>query len=248
MAKEAKEEKPKKPAKAKDDTAKAAKAPKAAAKGEGKEASPKKASGKKKPEAEAAAPAAASATVDLSVAPPPRLKGVYESTIRAKLTEQFGYQNPMQVPTIDKIVINMGIGEAVADRKKVESAANDLALICGQRPVITKSRKAISTYKLRENQPIGCKVTLRKSRMFEFIDRLINIALPRVRDFRGLSPKSFDGRGNYTLGIKEHIVFPEIDYDKTADVWGMDIIVCTTARNDDEARALLTAFNFPFRQ
>jgi large subunit ribosomal protein L5 len=249
MAKEAKEEKPKKPAKAKDDTAKTAKAPKAAAKGEGKEASPKKAGSKKKPEAEAAEPAAAaSAPVDLSAAPPPRLKGVYDSTIRAKLTEQFGYTNPMQVPTLDKIVINMGIGEAVADRKKVESAAGDLALISGQRPVITKSRKAISTYKLRENQPIGCKVTLRKTRMYEFLDRLITIALPRVRDFRGLNPKSFDGRGNYSLGLKEHIVFPEIDYDKVAEVWGMDITVCTTARTDEEARALLTAFNFPFRQ
>ena len=134
--------------------------------------------------------------------------------MRAKLTEQFGYKNAMQVPVIDKIVINMGIGEAVADRKKVEAAAADLALIAGQKAVITKSRKAIATYKLRENQPIGCKVTLRKTRMYEFIDRLINIALPRVRDFRGLNPKSFDGRGNYSLGVKEHIVFPEIDYDK----------------------------------
>src|SRR6059036_1992074 len=142
----------------------------------------------------------------------------------------------------------MGIGEAVADRKKVESAASDLALIAGQKAVITKSRKSISTYKLRENQPIGCKVTLRKARMFEFIDRLVNIALPRVRDFRGLNPKSFDGRGNYSLRLKEHIIFPEIEYDKVEDVLGMDIIVCTTAKNDDEARALLTAFNFPFRQ
>jgi large subunit ribosomal protein L5 len=142
----------------------------------------------------------------------------------------------------------MGIGEAVADRKKVESAAGDLALIAGQKPVITKSRKAIATYKLRENQPVGCKVTLRKSRMYEFLDRLITIALPRVRDFRGLNPKSFDGRGNYALGLKEHIVFPEIDYDKVAEIWGMDIIVCTTARTDEEARALLSAFNFPFRQ
>jgi large subunit ribosomal protein L5 len=179
---------------------------------------------------------------------PPRLRIEFDKVVRNKLTEQFGYKNAMQVPMIEKIVINMGIGEAVADRKKVESAASDLALIAGQRPVITKSRKAISTYKLRENQPIGCKVTLRKSRMFEFIDRLINIALPRVRDFRGLNPKSFDGRGNYSLGLKEHIVFPEIDYDKTAEIWGMDITVCTTARTDDEARALLTAFNFPFRQ
>ncbi len=179
---------------------------------------------------------------------PPRLKVEFDNVVRKKLTEQFGYKNAMQVPVIDKIVINMGIGEAVADRKKVESAASDLALISGQRPVITKSRNAISTYKLRENQPIGCKVTLRKTRMFEFIDRLINIALPRVRDFRGLNPKSFDGRGNYSLGIKEHIIFPEIDFDKMGETWGMDVTVCTTASTDDEARALLTAFNFPFRQ
>jgi large subunit ribosomal protein L5 len=179
---------------------------------------------------------------------PPRLRVRFDQEVRAKLTEKFGYKNVMQVPVIDKIVINMGIGEAVADRKKVEAAAADLALISGQKAVITKSRKAISTYKLRENQPIGCKVTLRKTRMYEFIDRLINIALPRVRDFRGLNPKSFDGRGNYSLGVKEHIVFPEIDYDKAAEVWGMDITVCTTARTDDEARALLTEFNFPFRQ
>ena len=179
---------------------------------------------------------------------PPRLRVYYDKEVRKTLTEKFGYKNGMQVPTIDKVVINMGIGEAVADRKKVEAAASDLALISGQKAIITKSRKAISTYKLRENQPIGCKVTLRKSRMYEFIDRLINIALPRVRDFRGLNPKSFDGRGNYSLGVKEHIVFPEIDYDKAAEVWGMDITVCTTARTDEEARALLTAFNFPFRQ
>jgi large subunit ribosomal protein L5 len=142
----------------------------------------------------------------------------------------------------------MGIGEGVADRKKVDAAASDLALISGQKVVVTKARKSIATYKLRDGQAIGCKVTLRKARMYEFLDRLINIALPRVRDFRGLNPKSFDGRGNYSLGIKEHIVFPEIDYDKTSEVWGMDITVCTTARTDDEARALLTAFNFPFRQ
>ncbi len=179
---------------------------------------------------------------------PARLKVQFDSEVRKKLTEQFGYKNPMQVPSIDKVVINMGIGEGVNDRKKVEQAAADLALISGQRPVITKSRKSIATYKLREGQAIGCKVTLRKSRMYEFVDRLINIALPRVRDFRGLNPKSFDGRGNYTLGIKEHIVFPEIDYDKAAEIWGMDITVCTTARSDDEARALLAAFNFPFRQ
>jgi large subunit ribosomal protein L5 len=179
---------------------------------------------------------------------PARLRKHYDEVVRKKMTDQFGYKNPMQVPALDKVVINMGIGEGVNDRKKVESAAADLGLIAGQRAVITKSRKAISNFKLRENQPIGCKVTLRKARMYEFVDRLVNIALPRVRDFRGLNPKSFDGRGNCTIGIKEHIVFPEIDYDKAAEIWGMDIVVCTTAKTDDEARALLTAFNFPFRQ
>jgi len=179
---------------------------------------------------------------------PARLKVQFEQSIRNKLAEQFGFKNRFQIPVLDKVVINMGIGEGVADRKKVDNAAADLAMIAGQKPVITRSRKSIATYKLRDGQAIGCKVTLRKARMYEFLDRLINIALPRVRDFRGLNPKSFDGRGNYSLGIKEHIVFPEIDYDKVSDVWGMDITVCTTARTDDEARALLTAFNFPFRQ
>jgi large subunit ribosomal protein L5 len=178
----------------------------------------------------------------------PRLRKHFNEVVRARLTEQFGYRNPMQVPALDKVVLNMGIGEGVNDRKKVESAAGDLTLIAGQKAVITKSRKSIATFKLREDQPIGCKVTLRKARMYDFVDRLVNIALPRVRDFRGLNAKSFDGRGNYTIGIKEHIVFPEIDYDKAAEVWGMDIVVCTTADNDEEARALLTAFNFPFRQ
>lgn len=179
---------------------------------------------------------------------PSRLRVQYDQVVKAKLTEQFGYKNQFQVPKITKIVINMGVGEGVADRKKVEQAAADLALIAGQRPVITKARKSIATFKVREGQAIGCKVTLRKDRMYEFVDRLINIALPRVRDFRGLNPKSFDGGGNYTLGVKEHIVFPEIDYDKVAEVWGMDITVCTTARSDAEGRALLAAFNFPFRQ
>jgi large subunit ribosomal protein L5 len=168
--------------------------------------------------------------------------------VRKKLVEDFGYKNPMQVPVIQKVVINMGVGEGVNDRKKVEVAAADLGLIAGQKAIITKARKSIATFKVRDGQAIGCKVTLRKTRMYEFVDRLINIALPRVRDFRGLNPKSFDGRGNYTIGIKEHIIFPEIDYDKAADIWGMDITVCTSAKSDDEARALLTAFNFPFRQ
>jgi large subunit ribosomal protein L5 len=178
----------------------------------------------------------------------PRLKTYFEDVVRKKLADEFSYKSRMQVPVIEKIVINMGIGEGVNDRKKVDAAATDLSLIAGQKPVITKARKSIATYKLRDGQAIGCKVTLRKTRMYEFIDRLINIALPRVRDFRGLSPKSFDGGGNYTIGIKEHIIFPEIDYDKAADVWGMDITVCTSAKSDDEARALLSAFNFPFRQ
>jgi large subunit ribosomal protein L5 len=168
--------------------------------------------------------------------------------VRKKLADEFGYKNRLQVPMIEKVVINMGIGEGVNDRKKVEAAANDLSLIAGQKAVITKARKSIATFKVRDGQAIGCKVTLRKTRMYEFVDRLINIALPRVRDFRGLSPKSFDGGGNYTIGIKEHIIFPEIDYDKAADVWGMDITVCTSAKSDAEARALLSALNFPFRQ
>jgi large subunit ribosomal protein L5 len=177
----------------------------------------------------------------------PRMKKLYEETVRQKLTEEFGYKNPMEVPRIDKIVLNMGVGEAVNDTKKVTTAAADLALIAGQKAV-TRARKAISTFKVRENMPIGAKVTLRKTRMYEFLDRLVTVALPRVRDFRGLNPKSFDGRGNYAMGIKEHIVFPEIDYDKTESILGMDVIVCTTAKSDDEARALLRAFNFPFRQ
>jgi large subunit ribosomal protein L5 len=178
----------------------------------------------------------------------PRLKTQFEGPIREQLSKQFGYTNRFQCPKITKIVLNMGIGEGVADRKKVDSAANDLSLIAGQKAVITKSRKSIATYKLRDGQAIGCKVTLRKARMYDFLDRLVNIALPRVRDFRGLNAKSFDGRGNFSIGIKEHLIFPEIDFDKATDVWGLDITVCTSARNDDEARALLAAFNFPFRQ
>jgi large subunit ribosomal protein L5 len=178
----------------------------------------------------------------------PRLKKHYEEVVRPKLIEEFGYTNPMQVPTIEKIVVNMGVGESTQDSKKASVAAEDLGLIVGQKPVITRARKAIATFKVRENMPIGCKVTLRKQRMYEFMDRLITIALPRVRDFRGLNPKSFDGRGNYALGIKEHLVFPEINYDKAQNTWGMDIVVATTAKTDAEARALLKHFNFPFRQ
>jgi len=178
----------------------------------------------------------------------PRLKTAYKDVVIAKLMEEFGYKNIMEVPVIEKIVINMGVGEATSDTKKVQVAAGDLALIAGQKPVVTKARKAIAQFKVRENMPIGAKVTLRKNRMYEFLDRFVTIALPRVRDFRGLNPKSFDGRGNYAMGIKEHLVFPEINYDKAEAVWGMDIIICTSAKTDDEARALLRAFNFPFRQ
>ncbi len=178
----------------------------------------------------------------------PRLRAEYENNIHAKLTKDFGYKNPMQVPKLDKVVLNMGIGETVGDSKKIKSAAADLALIAGQKPVITRAKRSIAGFKVRENMPLGVKVTLRKSRMYEFIDRLINIALPRVRDFRGLNAKSFDGRGNFAMGIKEHIVFPEIDYEQVDQIWGMDIVICTTAKTDEEARALLAAFNFPFTQ
>jgi large subunit ribosomal protein L5 len=176
----------------------------------------------------------------------PRLKKHYEEVVRPKLIEEFGYKNPMEVPAIEKIVLNMGVGESTADSKKATVAAADLALIAGQKPVITKARKAISQFKVREGMPIGAKVTLRKARMYEFMDRLVTVALPRVRDFRGLNPKSFDGRGNYALGIKEHLVFPEINYDKAEQVWGMDVIIATTAKTDDEARELLRLFGFPF--
>jgi large subunit ribosomal protein L5 len=185
---------------------------------------------------------------EMHAAATPRLKQIYAETVRQKLIEEFGYKNLMQVPTIEKVVINMGVGEATADTKKVQVAAGDLALISGQKPIITKARQAIATFKVRENMPIGCKVTLRKTRMYEFLDRLVNIALPRVRDVRGLNPKAFDGRGNFAMGVKEHLIFPEINYVKAVAVWGMDIIVCTSAKTDDEARALLRAFNFPFRQ
>jgi large subunit ribosomal protein L5 len=178
----------------------------------------------------------------------PRMKAHYQTVVREEMKKQFGYQNVMQIPRIDKIVLNMGVGEAVNDRKKVDSAAKDLAMIAGQRAVITRARKSIATYKVRDDMPIGAKVTLRGDRMYEFMDRLVTIALPRVKDFRGLNPKSFDGRGNFAMGLREHIVFPEIDYDQVDEVWGMDVIVCTTAKTDEEARALLRGFNFPFRQ
>ena len=175
-----------------------------------------------------------------------RLQEIYASEIRAKMQEQFGYSNPMQIPRLDKVVLNMGVGDAVNDSKKVDHAARDMTVIAGQKPVIIRARKSVATFKLREGMPIGVKVTLRRERMYEFIDRLVNIALPRVRDFRGLSDKSFDGRGNYATGITEQIIFPEIDYDTVDEFRGMDIVVCTTAPDDEQARALLKGFNFPF--
>jgi large subunit ribosomal protein L5 len=175
-----------------------------------------------------------------------RLQERYIETVRPALMKEFNYTNPLEAPRLDKIVINMGVGEAVADGKKIQAAANELAQISGQKPIITKSRKAIAKFKLREGLSIGCKVTLRRERMYEFLDRLVNIALPRVRDFRGVSSKSFDGNGNYALGLKEQIVFPEIDYDKIDAVRGMDIVICTTATSDAEAKALLKGFDMPF--
>ena len=175
----------------------------------------------------------------------PRLKALYASTIRAALKEEFGFKNDMMIPKLEKIVINMGVGEAVKDTKKVKQAAEELSLIAGQKAVITKAKKSVAGFRVREEMPLGCKVTLRGDRMFEFLDRLINVAMPRVRDFRGVKP-AFDGRGNFAMGLKEHIVFPEINYDQIDQMWGMDIIVCTTAKTDEEAKALLTEFKFPF--
>jgi large subunit ribosomal protein L5 len=176
----------------------------------------------------------------------PRLKAVYTGTIRAAMKEQFAYKNDMQIPRLDKIVLNMGVGEAVKDTKKVKQAAEELGQIAGQKAVITKAKKSIAGFRVREEMPLGCKVTLRGDRMYEFLDRLINVALPRVRDFRGVKGNSFDGRGNYAMGLKEHIVFPEINFDKVDEVLGMDIIICTTAKTDAEAKALLKHFNMPF--
>ena len=175
-----------------------------------------------------------------------RLQEHYKNVVRAALMKEFNYKNPMEVPRLDKIVINMGVGEAAQDQKKLQAAAADMTAIAGQKPLITKSRKSIANFKLRENLAIGCKVTLRRDRMYEFLDRLVSVALPRVRDFRGVSARSFDGRGNYALGLKEQIVFPEIDYDKMDSVRGMDIVICTTAKTDAEAKALLKGFDMPF--
>ncbi|TYO88301.1 50S ribosomal protein L5 [Oceanicella actignis] len=176
----------------------------------------------------------------------PRLKTLYKEKIRAALKEEFGYKNDMMIPRLEKIVLNMGVGEAVSDSKKIKAAHDDLMAIAGQKPVITKAKKSIAGFKVREGMPLGVKVTLRGDRMYEFLDRLITIALPRVRDFRGVKGDAFDGRGNYAMGLKEHIVFPEIDYDKIDQTWGMDIVMCTTARTDAEAKALLKHFNMPF--
>ena len=176
----------------------------------------------------------------------PRSKKLYDETVIKAMTEKFGYKNVMEVPRIEKIVLNMGVGEATQDKKKVTTAAEEMELIAGQKPVITKAKKSIAVFKLREGMPIGCKVTLRRERMYEFVDRLVTIAMPRIRDFRGLNPKSFDGRGNYAFGIKEQIIFPEINYDRIDKVRGMDIIVTTSAKTDDEARELLRLFGFPF--
>ena len=176
----------------------------------------------------------------------PRLKKKYLKEIRTGLKEKFSYKNDMMIPKLQKIVLNMGVGEAVGDSKKIKSAHADLRIISGQQPLITKAKKSIAGFKVREEMPLGVKVTLRRDKMYEFLDRLITIAMPRIRDFRGVSPKSFDGRGNYALGIKEHIVFPEIDFDKVDSIWGLDIVLCTSANSDDEARELLREFNMPF--
>jgi len=230
-AKDAKAKKPAKPQGAGDAGAQAGVKKAKAAKPEGKA------------EGAAAKPAAPAARDPNYV---PRFKKRYEEVIRPQLQKEFGYTNALQAPRIEKIVLNIGAGEAASDQKKIQSAVNDLTAIAGQKVVITRAKKAIATYKIRHGLPIGVKVTLRKDRMYEFLDRLVTIALPRVRDFRGLNGKSFDGNGNYALGLKEHIVFVEIDYDKTENVWGMDIIINTSARTDAEAKALLKGFQFPF--
>ena len=177
----------------------------------------------------------------------PRMRKIYDEEVRALLQEEFGYKNPMEIPKIEKIVVNMGVGEAVSDRKHLTGAVEEMTAITGQQPVTTKARKSVATFKLREGMGIGAKVSLRKKRMYEFLDRLITIALPRVRDFRGVNGKSFDGRGNYAMGLKEQIVFPEIEYDKVDEIRGMDIVICTTAKTDEEAKALLKGFKMPFR-
>lgn len=231
----------------------AAKAAKTAApKADKKQAAPaakEKAAAKATPaKAEKAAPAPKSTKVLEGNAKTPRLQLVYEREIVPAMKEKYGYKNVMQVPRLDKIVINMGVGEAVADQKQILSAVEEMTLIAGQKPVITKAKKAEASFKLRAGLQIGCRVTLRKQRMYEFLDRFVTIAMPRIRDFRGVNPKSFDGRGNYNMGLKEQLVFPEINYDRVSTVRGMDITIVTTAKNDDEARALLEGFSVPFRK
>jgi large subunit ribosomal protein L5 len=226
---------------AKEEAKKPAKAPAA-----GKDSA--KAPAEKKAKADKSAPKAPAVLEAVPADYVPRLRKHYDEVVRPALVKEFGYSNAMQVPKITKIVLNMGIGEATQDSKLVQVAVDELEKIAGQKAVVTKARNAIAQFKIREGQSVGAKVTLRKVRMYEFLDRLINIAMPRVRDFRGLSDRSFDGNGNYAFGIKEHIIFPEIDYDRIDRVWGMDVIICTSATNDAEARALIDAFNFPFRK
>ncbi len=212
-----------------------------------KTAAPKADKAAPKAEKKAAAPVKQGETL-AGDAKQPRLQLAYENEIVPALKEKFGYKNPMQVPRLTKIVINMGVGEAVADQKQIQSAAEEMGLIAGQKPVITKAKKAEASFKLRTGLQIGCRVTLRKQRMYEFLDRFVTVAMPRIRDFRGVNPKSFDGRGNYNMGLKEQLIFPEINYDRVDHVRGMDITIVTTARNDEEARALLEGFNVPFRK
>ena len=201
----------------------------------------------KEPKAAAAASAAAKQGKPDRPSAPARLSTYYKDTVAGELTQKFGYKSPMQVPRIEKIVLNMGVGEAVADKKIMDNAVGDMTKIAGQKPLVTNSRKAIANFKIREGYPVGCKVTLRGARMYEFLDRLVNIAMPRIRDFRGISARSFDGRGNYNMGVKEQIIFPEIEYDKIDALRGMNITITPTAKSDEEARALLSAFKFPFR-
>ena len=224
-------------------------APKAEKKDSKAAAAPKAEAKAEKTEKKAAAPAAAKTGPKLEGnAKTPRLQLVYDKEIAPALKSKFGYKNVMEVPRLTKIVINMGVGEAVADQKQIQSAAEEMTLIAGQKPVITKSKKAEASFKLRAGLQIGCRVTLRKQRMYEFLDRFVTIAMPRIRDFRGVNPKSFDGRGNYNMGLKEQLIFPEINYDRVSTVRGMDITIVTTAKNDDEARALLEGFAVPFRK
>ena len=208
---------------------------------------PKGDKGERKSSAKDSGAAKAAPRPDAKPAGPSRLHAFYRDTVVKDLTQKFGYKSVMQVPRIDKIVLNMGVGEAVADKKIMDNAVSDMTKIAGQKPLVTKSRKAIASFKIRENYPVGCMVTLRGSRMYDFLDRLVNVAMPRVRDFRGISGRSFDGMGNYNMGVKEQIIFPEIEYDKIDAIRGMNITISTTAKTDDEARSLLAAFKFPFR-